>query len=47
MAVFSLLGVVMAVALGRGRVAKGTLSDSGAAAGAITHTLPTSATPVA
>jgi EmrB/QacA subfamily drug resistance transporter len=47
MAVFSLLGVVMAVALGRGRVARGTLSDSGAAAAAHTHTLPTSATPVA
>jgi EmrB/QacA subfamily drug resistance transporter len=47
MAAFSLIGVAMAVALGRHRVAKGTLADSGAAAAAHTHTLPTSATPVA
>ena len=47
MAVFSLLGVVMAVVMGRHQVAKGTLADSGAAAAAHTHTLPTSATPVA
>jgi MFS family permease len=47
MAVFSLLGVAMAVVIGRHRVAKGTLADSGAAAAAHTHTLPTSATPVA
>ena len=47
MAVFSLAGVVMAVVMGRHRVAQGTLADSGAAAAAHTHTLPTSATPVA
>ena len=45
MAVFSLAGVVMAVVMGRHKVAKGTLADSGAAAAAHTHTLPTSATP--
>jgi len=46
MAVFSLVGVVMAVVMGRrSRVARGTLADSGAAAAAHTFTLPTSATP--
>ena len=46
MAVFSLAGVAMAVAMGRRtRVARGTLADSGAAVAAHTHTLPTSATP--
>ena len=45
MAAFSLAGVVMAVVMGRHRVARGTLADSGAAAAAHTHTLPTSATP--
>ncbi len=47
MAAFSLVGVAMAVVMGRHRVAKGTLADAGAAAAAHTHTLPTSATPVA
>ena len=47
MAAFSLIGVAMAVLLGRHRVARGTLADAGAAAAAHTHTLPTSATPVA
>jgi len=45
MAVFSLVGVAMAVIMGRHRVAQGTLADAGAAAAAHTHTLPTSATP--
>ena len=45
MAIFSLAGVAMAVVMGRHQVAKGTLADSGAAAAAHTHTLPTSATP--
>ena len=45
MAVFCLAGVAMAVVMGRHRVAQGTLADSGAAAAAHTHTLPTSATP--
>ena len=45
MAVFSLVGVAMAVVMGRHKVADGTLADSGAAVGAHTHTLPTSATP--
>jgi MFS family permease len=47
MAIFSLAGVVMALVMGRSRVAQGTLADSGAAAAARTHTLPTSATPTA
>lgn len=48
MAVFSVAGVVMAVLMGRhARSAKGTLEDAAAAASAHTHTLPTSATPVA
>ena len=45
MAVITLGGVLMAVVMGRPRVARGTLADSGAAAAAHTHTLPTSATP--
>ncbi len=45
MAAFSLIGVVMAVVMGRHRVAQGTMADAGAAAAAHTHTLPTSATP--
>ncbi|MET8150437.1 MFS transporter [Actinoplanes sp. NPDC049668] len=45
MAAISLLGVAMAVAMGRHRAAHGTLADSAAAAGAHVHTLPTSATP--
>ncbi len=47
MVLFSLVGVAMAVIMGRHRVAQGTLTDSGAAAAAHLHTLPTSATPVA
>jgi EmrB/QacA subfamily drug resistance transporter len=44
MAVFSFLGVVMAVVIGRHQAAKGTWHDAAAAAAAHTHTLPTSAT---
>jgi hypothetical protein len=44
MVVFSVLGVLMAVAMGRHRAATGTLDDAAAAAAAHTHTLPTSAT---
>jgi EmrB/QacA subfamily drug resistance transporter len=44
MVVFSALGVVMAVVMGRHRAATGTLDDAAAAAAAHTHTLPTSAT---
>ncbi len=44
MAIFSFLGVLMAVVMGRHRAATGTLNDSAAAAAAHTHTLPTSAT---
>jgi hypothetical protein len=47
MAVISVLGVAMAVVMGRHRPASGTLGDSAAAAAAHTHTLPTTATPVA
>jgi EmrB/QacA subfamily drug resistance transporter len=47
MAAFSFAGALMAVVMGRHRAAQGTLSDSAAAAAAHTHTLPTSATPVA
>ena len=47
MVAFSLAGVVMAVVMGRHRTARGTLADSAAAAAAHTHTVPTSATPVA
>jgi EmrB/QacA subfamily drug resistance transporter len=44
MAVFSFLGVLMALVIARHRMAKGTLNDAAAAAAAVTHTLPTSAT---
>jgi hypothetical protein len=44
MVVFSALGVLMAVVMGRHRAATGTLEDAAAAAAAHTHTLPTSAT---
>ncbi|HET9420067.1 MAG TPA: MFS transporter [Nocardioides sp.] len=47
MAAISVLGVAMAVVMGRHRQASGTLADSAAAAAAHTHTLPTTATPVA
>jgi MFS family permease len=46
MAAFSFAGVFMALIMKRHRAAKGTLEDSAAAAAAIAHTLPTSATPV-
>jgi EmrB/QacA subfamily drug resistance transporter len=45
MAAFSVLGVVMAVVMGRHPTPTGTLEDSAAAASAHMHTLPTSATP--
>jgi Na+/melibiose symporter-like transporter len=44
MAVFSFLGVLMALVIARHRAAQGTLEDAAAAAAAHTHTLPTSAT---
>jgi len=44
MAIFSFLGVLMAVVMGRHRAPAGTLDDAAAAAAAHTHTLPTSAT---
>ena len=44
MAVFSFLGVLMALVIARHRAATGTLQDAAAAAAAHTHTLPTSAT---
>ena len=44
MAIFSFLGVLMAVVMGRHRAAKGTLDDAAAAAAANTFTLPTTAT---
>jgi MFS family permease len=44
MAIFSFLGVLMAVVMGRHRAPVGTLDDAAAAAAAHTHTLPTSAT---
>ncbi|RXR24726.1 MFS transporter [Oerskovia turbata] len=44
MAVFSFLGVLMAVVIGRHRATKGTLDDAAAAAAAVSFTLPTSAT---
>jgi len=43
MAAFSLAGVVMAVVMGRHQAARGSLTDSAAAAAAHTHTLVTSA----
>ena len=47
MCVISVLGVAMAVVMGRHRQATGTIGDAAAAAAAHTHTLPTTATPVA
>ncbi|WP_336724081.1 MFS transporter [Cellulosimicrobium cellulans] len=48
MAGTSALGVVMAVVMGRRyRAERGTVHDAASAAAAVTHTLPTSATPVA
>jgi hypothetical protein len=47
MAVFSFAGALMALVMGRHRAEQGTLADAAAAAAAHTHTLPTSATPVA
>jgi EmrB/QacA subfamily drug resistance transporter len=47
MAIISLAGTAMAVMMRRHREPTGTLADSAAAASAHTHTLPTSATPVA
>jgi hypothetical protein len=44
MAVFSLLGVLMAFVIARHRAATGTMDDALVAAAAHTHTLPTSAT---
>ncbi len=44
MAVFSFLGVLMAVVMKRHRPARGTLDDAAASAAAALHTLPTSAT---
>ena len=45
MAVFSFLGVLMALVMGRRyRTATGTVNDAAASAAAISHTLPTSAT---
>lgn len=45
MAVFSFLGVLMALVIARHRAATGTMQDAAAAAAAVAHTLPTSATP--
>ena len=47
MAGFSVVGVLMAVLMGRHREPVGTLQDAAAAAAAHTYTLPTSATPTA
>jgi hypothetical protein len=47
MAVISVIGVAMAVVMGRHRQASGTIQDAAASAAAHTHTLPTSATLVA
>ncbi|TCC52219.1 MFS transporter [Kribbella capetownensis] len=47
MAAISAAGLLMAVVMGRHSTARGTLQDAAAAAAAHTHTLPTSATPVA
>ena len=44
MAVFSFLGVLMAFVIARHRAATGTMQDAAAAAAAVAHTLPTSAT---
>jgi EmrB/QacA subfamily drug resistance transporter len=47
MAVISFSGVVMAVVMRRHQRVRGTLADAAASAAAVSHTLPTSATPVA
>ena len=47
MAVISVAGLLMAVVMGRHATARGTLQDAAASAAALTHTLPTSATPQA
>ncbi|TCI97633.1 MFS transporter [Aeromicrobium sp. IC_218] len=44
MAAISLVGVIMAVVMGRTRTPTGTLADAAASAAAISHTLPTTAT---
>ena len=44
MALFSFIGVLMAVVIARHRAATGTLNDAAASAAAVSHTLPTSAT---
>ena len=44
MAIFSFLGVLMAVVIARHRAARGTLNDAAASAAAASYTLPTSAT---
>ena len=44
MAAFSFLGVLMAFVMARHRAARGTVNDAAAAAAAVSHTLPTSAT---
>lgn len=46
MAGFSVVGLLMAVLMGRHRTALGTVHDAASAAAATSHTLPTSATPV-
>ncbi|MEP9361344.1 MFS transporter [Nocardioides sp. CN2-186] len=45
MALLSLLGVIMAVVMGRHPQARGSLGDAAAAAASSAHTLPTTATP--
>ncbi len=45
MAALSVVGVVIAVVMGRHRAPSGTLADAAAAAASSAHTLPTSATP--
>jgi EmrB/QacA subfamily drug resistance transporter len=47
MAGVSFVGVVIAVVMRRYQQARGTLADAAASAAAVSHTLPTSATPVA
>lgn len=44
MAIFSFLGVLMALVMKRHRAAEGTLNDAAASAAAVSHTLPTTAT---
>ena len=43
MAVFSFLGVLMALVIAKHRAARGTVDDAVASAAAVTHTLPTTA----